>query len=388
MEEVRNNEVLGDLYALRAGLSVISQNADELANAQEAVDEKMEDVLRNQMWYLPTNTDDSVNNPLLIGEVGEWVAGGSHYQFEGLIELKEKYGCNVTDDDSDENIDCNAKELGKKAFVEWLRTDDMVDYFTKEKELNERAISDGKSKLKTCKPQLIVGIILTILGLVMAVINLSRNSTILIGLIAFALLAIGLAVSIVAWKKVKKYKKQVISGKEEVMAFDDSLSGLKESKEVIETLDKEYGPIIESVKSNYNSLFTALKKKFCQLIDIRDWQYLDVIIYYFETGRADNMKEALQLLEREIQTERIIGAIDTASKRICSAINVAVSTLSSQLSVISNQLSQSIALQQKQLEQTQMILNEEKMRNALIAKANVTSEKLMNDVNYIKNYCA
>lgn len=34
------------------------------------------------------------------------------------------------------------------------------------------------------------------------------------------------------------------------------------------------------------------------LIDFRDWENIDLIIYYFETGRADDMKEALQLVDR------------------------------------------------------------------------------------------
>ncbi len=33
--EAKNNDTLGDLYALRAGLSVISQSADELAQTEE-----------------------------------------------------------------------------------------------------------------------------------------------------------------------------------------------------------------------------------------------------------------------------------------------------------------------------------------------------------------
>ena len=87
-----------------------------------------------------------------------------------------------------------------------------------------------------------------------------------------------------------------------------------------------------------------------------------------------------------MQTQRIVGAIEDASARICKTIAVAASAISAQLDTISSQLSQVIANQQIQIGQLDRIIEAENMRNALIAKANVTGEQLMNDVAYIKNY--
>lgn len=87
------------------------------------------------------------------------------------------------------------------------------------------------------------------------------------------------------------------------------------------------------------------------LIDLRDWENVDLLIYYFETGRADDMKEALQLVDRQRQTDQIVDALEMASAEICKTIHYSMnqlgnalsqsfSLLSSQLSQLSSQLSQ------------------------------------------------
>ena len=129
-----------------------------------------------------------------------------------------------------------------------------------------------------------------------------------------------------------------------------------------------------------------MRIKYSRLLDERDWQYLDLIIFYFETGRADTMKEALQLVEREVQTQRITDKIEEATQRIVDAIYTAASRISGQLGVISAQLSVVTALQTVQIEQNSCVLKEVDLQKALIAKANVTSQKLMKDVAQIKSY--
>ena len=49
-DAAKNNDTLGDLYALRAGLSVISQSADELAQTEENVNKIKSDAIRNRRW--------------------------------------------------------------------------------------------------------------------------------------------------------------------------------------------------------------------------------------------------------------------------------------------------------------------------------------------------
>ncbi|MDE7209325.1 MAG: hypothetical protein K2O31_05515 [Clostridia bacterium] len=157
-------------------------------------------------------------------------------------------------------------------------------------------------------------------------------------------------------------------------------------RELVNLLEEKTSPIINISLITSGVLYQSLQKTFNKLLDERDWQYLDLIIFYIETGRAESIKEALQLLEREIQTKRIIGAIQEATECICSTIESAAARISAQLGVISNQLSQIASQQQVQIAQNAEIISQAKLQNALIAKSNVTSEQLMNDVEFIKTY--
>lgn len=91
------------------------------------------------------------------------------------------------------------------------------------------------------------------------------------------------------------------------------------------------------------------------LIDFRDWENVDLLIYYFETGRADDMKEALQLVDKQRQTDQITRAIAMASASICKTFDNTMRQLGSSLaqsfSVLSRQLSRQHAEMMYQMDQ-------------------------------------
>ena len=103
---------------------------------------------------------------------------------------------------------------------------------------------------------------------------------------------------------------------------------------------------------SYGTIESA--KKAYPLIDFRDWENVDLLIYYFETGRADDMKEALQLVDRQRQTDQIARAIAMASAAICSTINSSIARLGSALaesfSVLSRQMARQHAEMMYQME--------------------------------------
>lgn len=72
--------------------------------------------------------------------------------------------------------------------------------------------------------------------------------------------------------------------------------------------------------SDLHVFYSALEELYKDILDPRDWKFVDYIIYSFETGRAESLKEALQLADREDQTQRIIDTMQEASKRICDTI--------------------------------------------------------------------
>lgn len=121
-------------------------------------------------------------------------------------------------------------------------------------------------------------------------------------------------------------------------------------------------------------IYTATLKIYADMVDERDWKYLDVVIYYFETKRADSIKEALQLLDRLIQTNMIVSAVQNASKDIQSCIYNATRVLAGAIETACNRICSGL----------NGIVSSMDMQSALISQSNMTSEQMAEDIQYIK----
>lgn len=114
--------------------------------------------------------------------------------------------------------------------------------------------------------------------------------------------------------------------------FNDSVKTIKECDIKKQELKKEARNIKQGLIKAYSSLIAE-----------SDWENIDLLIYYMQTGRADNLKEALQQVDRQRQTEEIVGAIKVASSYIVQEIRNTANTMGQALaksfSVISGQLS-------------------------------------------------
>ena len=131
------------------------------------------------------------------------------------------------------------------------------------------------------------------------------------------------------------------------------------------------------------------------MLDTRDWQHIDLIIFCFETGRADNIKEALLWVDRQVQTDQIISAVNNASAQIQNTIQNGFQKLHTDMvkcfSVISNQLD-GIAYGINEIshginEQNARVAELTKkvdLNNALLEKASLSSSELAKDVHYMR----
>ena len=126
----------------------------------------------------------------------------------------------------------------------------------------------------------------------------------------------------------------------------------------------------------------TLYELYSEWLDERDWQHIDLIIYYLETHRADSLKEALLLVEREMQTQRIIDAIEQATEQICATLRQGFYSIGQAVNNLSIRLQTMQAVQSAALTQLTSAVN---FNNALQAKANVTSVQLMKDVSAMRN---
>lgn len=123
---------------------------------------------------------------------------------------------------------------------------------------------------------------------------------------------------------VGRYRKERRSAEQSAESAKYSLSSAEEiyNKEVKESegeLDEEKRKA-NAIISNAMVFYSALEKLYGDFLNPRDWKYVDYMIYTFETGRAESMKESLQLADREEQTQRIVDTMQEATRRICETI--------------------------------------------------------------------
>lgn len=186
----------------------------------------------------------------------------------------------------------------------------------------------------------------------------------------------------------------------------------KENLSTFKTKDAEIISYNENLIKIYATqakhTYLSLIQLFNTFLSEADWGNIDLLIFYLETGRADNLKEALQLVDRQRQTDQITVAISYATRQICSSIHTSMqrlgNSLSKSFSIISNQLAslqqeleksnnlttqvlaESLNQSQKLNELSSAQLSATEFNSALLEKANKTSEELLNDLRYGQKY--
>lgn len=146
-----------------------------------------------------------------------------------------------------------------------------------------------------------------------------------------------------------------------------------------------------------------------------DWGNVDLLIYYLESRRADTLKEALHHLDQQKQTNQIVNAISEArsaiqssiqssTMRLATALEESFTLISKQLKDVSKKMgrftsvveegqriqraqsdvlgemgSKIVKLQQEQLSATEL-------NRVLLEKSNQSSETLLNDLRYNQKF--
>ncbi len=164
-------------------------------------------------------------------------------------------------------------------------------------------------------------------------------------------------------------------------------SEYKKANNIYEDTKKE-------VKTTVQILFNYMMEEFNDFLDYRDWQNVDLIIFYIETRRAETLKEALYQVDRRNQ--------DYDINRACG--NVAMIWLSSpsMLDIVGNYFSR---LESKMYEKINDLLGEESdnlkkyvalhiksiiskegLQDAFKSNEFVNSNKLVSNMKYVLNY--
>lgn len=370
MEREQKNQMLADLYALRAGMSAISIERDKFGVKEKAYSDAKRKV--DIACYEYENAEK------FVSRCDEYDKKDSLQKTEEKVKLDRTFKKTVIGS-------LVAGIFG--ALIPW------VIYF-----LHGDNIQDSKYGYSNWKEYLLVSV--CILGIIFVV---------------------GLAVALIVKVNNGKYLQKRIeeeSGKSKQDLKDakarlsQATADCDSAQKALKIVSKDYEKVKSVSTKLSQEMYNALVAQFKSVLDIRDWAHIDLIIFNFETGRADTLKEALQQVDRRVQTDEIIEAIETAGSSIAATINVTMRELRSDLNKSFNRLSEQLAIQHaeqmtalgninRNIERTnesiaklqsatenngktlENISSAANLNNALIAKIGYDSMSLMDDVNYM-----
>lgn len=370
MEREQKNQMLADLYTLRAGMSAISIERDKFGVKEKAYSDAKRKV--DCACYEYENAEN------FVSRCDEYDKKDSLQKTEEKAKLDRTFKKTVIGS-------LVAGIFG--ALIPW------VIYF-----LNGDNIQDSKYGYSNWKEYLLVSA--CILGIIFVV---------------------GLAVALIVKVNNGKYLQKRIeeeSGKSKQDLKDakarlsQATADCDSAQKALKIVSKDYEKVKSVSTKLSQEMYNALVAQFKSVLDIRDWEHIDLIIFNFETGRADTLKEALQQVDRRVQTDEIIEAIESAGSSIAATINVTMRELRSDLNKSFNRLSEQLAIQHaeqmtalgninRNIERTnesiaklqsatenngktlENISSAANLNNALIAKIGYDSMSLMDDVNYM-----
>lgn len=170
--------------------------------------------------------------------------------------------------------------------------------------------------------------------------------------------------------------------------YNTSYVELKKEYEKAKAFD--YSPLENALSEQknvcaefYKEFYPAYLSHFERVLDPRDWCNLDLVIFILETGRADNLRDALIQVDGYRHTEAIAKAISSASVAICRTITNEADRLQRAIATHIDMINCNLGTLNSS---TEGIIKVTELQNALVSKANASSERLANDLEDIRNY--
>lgn len=382
------NELLGKLYSLRAGLSLVSQE-------KQIVDEifqKAETTKNLEIRHAGAEAD-SAYNKLKRAE-------------SSIISIQNDIDKTKADLDTAKNT------------------------------LSSNETNFRRSKTMIKEYSIILGVILCIMIAltisILAVDFLPNYAAIVIWLFPIIPLnPVGIGTWVVSFlliKAVKKYKNDKWYYKCSISKPENLLKDLSTKETQLEITKSQYKNAnihyeeakkteAEQKKIIYENyikdraeadphLFTAkatidsLNEEYGDFLDPRDWENLDLIIFSIETQRADSLKDALNIVDSEKRADRITDAIHLANKEICESISAASTKMQNSLEAgftgLSRQITEQAQVLSKQIRRVGSMVSAQSeylqktttvlaLSTALQANAYKSSQELAKDVKRIKD---
>ena len=373
-------ETLGKLYALRAGMSYISKKSDEIIEKENYL-RAYDLALAGKQIRSWNELDEREREASLLKK--------DQKAYKRYSELKEIV-------DTRDNLIRGKKEIEK-----------LEEELEKNRKIEEK--SRKKAKIYFVLALLSVG--LTIASVIMGIKGFSRGGAYELAMSGFILFFVGILASILTIQtlyyeceedipnnrtkvkdtlnKIENVKKNITTKcKNVTIGSLERMLDLEEEKqkELSELTKKEERKILQECFP----LHIALTNKFSRIISVGDWRNLDLIVYYFESRRADSMKEALQLLDRQKRAYSIDDAVRSASNEISRNIRNATSDFMQNIQYACGEICENIVAKNDDMskissksdcgESDCAYIDQDSLLNALLRQLGKTSQQLYDDV--------
>ena len=153
--------------------------------------------------------------------------------------------------------------------------------------------------------------------------------------------------------------------------------------------------VLPAVLYNIKVIKAAINQQFDPIIAESDWKNVDLIIFYLNTGRADSLKEALLLVDKQRHADALVAAIADAScyiaqtskentRRLAEAMSVCMDELNNQIVESHNKLLDAIVISTAELSESSFVdtssMDKLYLNNALIDQSKKSVAELLDEL--------
>ncbi|HCU56327.1 MAG TPA: hypothetical protein DIC18_03215 [Clostridiales bacterium] len=192
---------------------------------------------------------------------------------------------------------------------------------------------------------------------------------------------------------IEKYQKEI----------KEAEQGIADTKAEIENNKRD----VEELRLTAKQTYKALEETYADFCHPDNWKHIDRILYYLVTGRADNLRDALNLMDRRMDAEMIASelkatsamisgeirrasssishAVALGAERICDATSTAADRISKSNDRVAAGLAESNALASANLAATSRLVSAQQLNNSLQRKANASMDELLRDYQVVNN---
>lgn len=304
------------------------------------------------------------------------------------------YENNCKIDEMNEELDEKAQKIRS---LDSKLDDILVSYITSTRANPSLSpeISSAKKKFKGYIVGIIVSMAIFILSAILFCLGLKKNtgSLKIAAGVLLGIFLVGIIFSLVGFAKqeriiigdannIRKNNSRAVVNNDEAKQINEKIAELRKdlNPDNKDSTAYRYNKEINTLFEQNNAMLELLRKQNNSIVHEADWPYIDLIIHYIETGRADTLKEALQLVDRQLQADSIVNAVQNAAQYISQSFSSAIYSLQSSLDVnlkaISKQIN-GVSSQLDSISYAQSKISEGiDLQNSLMKNLDVSSAQL------------